>query len=97
MLSRRERLQRRLNVLLILFIAGIVSGLLAIAFFQSVPMAIGVIVYMVAVSRYGYRTFTCPCCNRSIYKKVVKEANIFVSRVPEACPYCHCRYDTPLP
>lgn len=72
--------------------AGIALGLAAIAIFESVYLAAGVLIYMVALSRYGYLTLRCPCCDRSIYKSSVNEANIFLSRIPERCPHCHCIY-----
>lgn len=76
--------------------AGIALGLAAVALFESVYFAVAVLVYMTASSRYGYRTFTCPCCHRSIYKNSVNEANIFISRIPERCPYCGCDYDAEI-
>lgn len=91
-MKRRDDLQKRLQRQMLLFMAGIVFGLLGIAYFESIAVAVGVIIYMVIVSRYGYYTFRCPCCGRSVYKKVVNEANIFTSRVPERCPYCKCDF-----
>ncbi|MHC3993757.1 hypothetical protein ACXWTF_02945 [Thiomicrolovo sp. ZZH C-3] len=95
-MTRRAFLQKKLNGQLALMFGLIITGMVTIIWIQSVPVAVGVVIAFVVVSRTGYRRFKCPCCRQSVYNAIVKETNLFLSQVPSHCPRCGCNYDEPV-
>jgi hypothetical protein len=95
-MTRKAFLQKKLNGQLALMFGLIIMGLVTIVWIQSMPVAVGVVIAFVIVSRTGYRRFKCPCCGQSVYNAIVKEANLFLSKVPTGCPRCGCSYDEPM-
>lgn len=87
-MSVHAALKKKLITVLGGFGAGTLIGVVGMWVLNSSLMTVAGLGIVLLVIWHGSKVLRCPYCQKSIYQEVMREASIWISRLPRQCPLC---------
>lgn len=91
-MSVYDELKKKLITVLSGFGVGTLVGVIGMWVLNSSLMTVLGLGIVILVIWHGSKVLRCPYCQKSIYQEVMREASIWISRMPQQCPFCQTSF-----